>query len=58
MRILPFPLMIAFCSGFNIDALVGTVTAVKQHFRSGCVYLIQDRHIGECLCVQVLLIIT
>jgi hypothetical protein len=50
MRVLPFYFMITFCNGFNIDAFVGTVTAVKEHFLIGCVYLIHDQHIGECLC--------
>jgi hypothetical protein len=49
MRILSFFFMIASCSGFNTDAFVGTVTAVKQHFWSGCVYLTHDQHVGECL---------
>ncbi|XP_021923392.1 probable glutamate receptor isoform X2 [Zootermopsis nevadensis] len=46
MKVLPLCLMVTFCSGFNTDAFVGTVTAIKQHFRSRFVYLLHDQPIG------------
>jgi len=47
MKIFPLFFVLTFCSGFNVDSFVGTVIGVKQHYRSGCVYLLHSQQIGE-----------
>jgi len=47
MKIFLLFFVVTFCSGFNVDSFVGTVIGVKQHHRSGCMYLLHSEQIGE-----------
>jgi hypothetical protein len=56
MKIFLLFFVVTFCSAFNVDTFVSTVVAVRQHYRSGCVYLLHGQHTGEPHCVKIAVI--
>lgn len=49
MKIFLLFFVVTSCSGFNVDTFVGTVIAMKQYFRSGCVYTLHDQRTGKSI---------
>jgi hypothetical protein len=47
MKIFRLIFVLTSCSGLSVDMFVDTVIAIKQHFRSGCVYLLHDQQRGK-----------
>jgi hypothetical protein len=41
-------IMSANCVAFRTENLVDIVTAMKRHFHSECVYLLQNQEAGKC----------
>ena len=56
MKIFLLFFVVTFCSGFSVDTFVGTVMGVKQHYRSGCVYLLHSQQIGETHYVKIVFV--
>jgi hypothetical protein len=58
VRIFPLFFVVTLCSGFSVDTFVTTVTAVKQHYRLSCVYLLYSQQTGEPRYVKIRVLIS